>query len=90
MFGLPVPPLFSPPVLAELQQADVITSEECKWLYDMCDVVRFQKDKSPEVMFKTAKVLRRHGLEKESNFFIGRQSRPTSICLCVHVCACLW
>ena len=85
---LPVPSLLSPPVLGELQQADLITSEECKRLrydwetYDMSNVVDVQKGKSPEVMFKTAEVLRRHGFEKESNPLAGRQSRPSSICLC--------
>ena len=86
MFVLPVPPLLSPPVLAELQQADVITSEECEGLSDFSDVVNVLKGKSPEVMSKTAEVLRRHGLEKESNFLAGRQS-PSFIS---RVCACLW
>ena len=92
---LPVPSLLSPPVLGELQQADLITSEECKrlpvrynwsrcdgWRCDMSDVVDVQKGKSPEVMSKTAKVLRRHGFEKESALLAGRQSRLSSICLC--------
>ena len=82
---LPVPSLLSPPVLGVLRQADLITSEECKWLperYDMSDVVDVQKGKSPEVMFKTAKVLRRHGFNEESRLLAGRQSRPSSICLC--------
>ena len=86
MMVLPVPSLLYPPVLGELQQADLITSEECKRLpvewYDMSDVVAVQKGKSPEVMSKTAKVLRRHGFEKESRLLAGRQSRPSSICLC--------
>ena len=83
--ALPVPSLLSPPVLGELQQADLITSEECKRLpvrYDISDVVDVQKGKSFGVMFKTAKVLRRHGFEKESKPLAGRQSRPSSICLC--------
>ena len=87
---LPVPSLLSPPVLVELQQAYLITSEECKrlqvWYYimsdDIPDVVDVQKGKSPEVMSKTAEVLRRHGFEKESILLAGRQSRPSSICLC--------
>ena len=93
MIVLPVPPLLSPPVLGELQQAELITSEECKrlqvrcdwWRYDMSDVVdvvRVQSGKSPKVMFKTAEVLRRHGFNEESRLLAGRQSRPTSICLC--------
>ena len=87
---LPVRSLVCPPVLGELQQADLITSEECKklqvryaWLrYDISDVVDVQKGKSPEVLSKTAEVLRRHGFERESTPLAGRQSRPSSICLC--------
>ena len=79
-----------PPVLAELRQADLITSEECKKLsvwyecqrYDFSDVVIVQSDKSPEVMCETADVLRRHGFDKEFRLSAGRQSRPSSICLC--------
>ena len=69
---------FSPlsPVLAELQQADLITSEECKGLSYPIHVVRVQSGKSPEVQAKTADVLRRHGFEKESNFLAGEQTQP--------------
>ena len=75
-------------VLAELQQADLISSEECSclqhpfWWDYICDVVRVQSGKSPEVISKTADVLKRHGFEKESKLLAGRQSRPSSICLC--------
>ena len=88
---LPVPSLlFSHPALIELQQADLITREECKRLpvrydglrYDISSMVDVQSGKSPEVMSKTAEVLRRHGYESESTFLAGRQSRPSSICLC--------
>ena len=89
--ALPVPSLLSPPVLGELQQADLITSEECKRLqvqkywhswcqYSISHVVDVQKGKSPEVMSKTAKVLRRHGFEKESKLLAGRQ-----LCVCLFV-----
>ena len=89
--GSPCPfSLLSPLVLGEFQQADLITSEECKklqvrynsWRYDITDVVDVQKDKSPEAVSKTAEVLKRHGFEKESTPLAGRQSRPSSICLC--------
>ena len=50
--------------------------------YGISGVVDVQKDKSPEVMSKTAEVLSRHGFEKESTPLAGRQSRPSSICLC--------
>ena len=64
------------PVLAELQQADLITSEECRGLDDSRGVVKVQSGKSPEVQSKTADVLRRHGFEKESNFLTGKQTQP--------------
>ena len=77
-----VPSLLSSLVLTELQQADVITGVECKELSDINDVVRVQRGKSPEVMAKTAEVLRRHGFAKECKLLAGRQSRPSSIQLC--------
>ena len=46
------------------------------------DVARVQQVKSPEVMAKTADVLRRRGFESESELLAGRQSSPSSICLC--------
>ena len=69
---------FSPltPVVAELVQADLINSEECEELYDPSDVVEVQSGKSPEVLTKTAEVLRRHGFEEESNFLSGKQTQP--------------
>ena len=64
------------PVLAELQQADLITSEECRGLNYSSDVVRVQRGKSPEVQSKTADVLRRHGFEEESTHLTGKQTLP--------------
>ena len=81
MIVLPVPSHLSPPVLAELRQADLITSEECKGLSDIIDVVEVQCVKSPEVMVKTAGVLRRYGFESKSKLLAGRQSSPSSIFL---------
>ena len=72
----PVPSILSPPVLAELVQADLITSEECRWLYDLSHVVEVQSGKSPDVHAKTAEVLLRHGFEKESNLLSGKQTQP--------------
>ena len=85
--GPPCPFSLLSPVLVELQQADLITSEECKrlpvkWWYNISYVVDVQKGKSPEVMATTAEVLRRHGFYKGSRLLTGRQSRPSSICLC--------
>ena len=63
-------------VLAELQQADLITSEECKGLSHPSDVVRVQSGKAPEVVTKTADVLKRNGFERESNLLAGKQTQP--------------
>ena len=81
-FDLTVPLSTVDAVLAELQQADLISSEECKELQHISRVVDVQKGKSPEVMSKTAKVLRRHGFDEQSRLLAGRQSRPSSVCLC--------
>ena len=68
-----------------------MTSEECKrvqlkqllfWRGDLSDVFTVQRIKSPEVLSKTADILRRHGYEEKSRLLAGRQSRPSSICLC--------
>ena len=68
-------------IIAELQQDDLITSEECKRLSDISGVVSVQSGKSPEVMSKTADVLRRHGFAESSTLLAGRQSRPSSVSL---------
>ena len=65
----PFSPLSS--VLVELQQAGLITSEECKGLYDPSHVVKVQGRKSADVIAKTADVLRRYGFEKESKLLEG-------------------
>ena len=69
-------------ILAELQQASLITSEECKRVQYVTDVVNIQRGKSPEVMSKTADVLQTHGFEEESELLAGRQSRLSFISLC--------
>ena len=70
-----VPSLLSLPVLVELQQADLITGEECRGTYHPRLVVRVQSGKSPEVLSKTADVLKRHGFEEESNLLAGKQTQ---------------
>ena len=87
MIVLPVPSLVFPPVLAELEHADLITSEECWWMSGISDVVTVQSGKSPELMSKTADVLKRHGFESESRLLAGRQSRTSFISLC---CVVQW
>ena len=81
MIVFPICSLLYPPVLAELQQAGLITSEECVELDKPSDVVRVQSDKSPEVQTITADILRRHGFEVESNLLAGEQTGP-------HPCTC--
>ena len=70
----PLSPL--PPVLNELQQASMITSEECKRMDEPSDVVEAQSAKSPEVQTKTSEILKRHGFEKESSLLAGKQTQP--------------
>ena len=79
------------PVLAKLQQADLITNKECseanekggKGLTCVGDVVRFQSSKSCDVMTKTAEVLRSRGFERESEFLLGKQMyRAPSFYMC--------
>ena len=80
-----VPSVISP-VFAELQQVDLITSEECEGMDDPSDVVAVQSGKSPQVQTKTANVLRRHGFVDESNLLAGKQTQPLihfpSSCAC--------
>ena len=75
----PLSLLSVPAVLAELQKADLITSEECEGLSDRrSDVVEVQGRKSADVIAKTADVLRRHGFEKESKLLEGKQTNTLS------------
>ena len=76
MVVLPLLSLLSPPVLSELQQASLITSEECKRMDEPSKVVRVLSAKSPEVQTKTSEILKRHGFEKESNLLAGKQTQP--------------
>ena len=61
-------------VLAELQQAGIISNEECKEVVDIDDVVEVQSSKSPEVQTKTSEILTRLGLAKEYSLFAGKQT----------------
>ena len=69
----PFSPFSVQAVFVELQQADLITTEEYWELSYLCDVVRIQSGKSPEVQTKTADVFRRYGFEEESNPLAGEQ-----------------
>ena len=66
----------SPPVLAELQLAGLIPRKECEGLVYLSHVVEVQSGKSPEVLFKSANVLKRHGFEKESTRLASKQTQP--------------
>ena len=57
--------------VAELQQADLITTEECEDWSGINDLVRAQVSKSPEVKSKTGNILRRHGFEEKSRLLAG-------------------
>ena len=59
-------------MLADLQETGVITREESVILTDISHVVRVQSGRSPQVMVKTAEVLRRHGYEEEYKCLTGR------------------
>ena len=67
------PPVYTP-VLAELQQAGLISSEECKMLDDPMYVVGVQSGKSSEVLTKTADVLRRQEFEEVSRLLAGKHA----------------
>ena len=68
MIVLLVPSLLPPPVLSELLQAHLITTEECKVLHDLGDVLRVLSSK-PDAK----DILKRHGLEDESKLNSGEQ-----------------
>ena len=70
----PLSPLSS--VLAELQQARLVTSKECEGLYNPSVVVKVQNGKSPDIQAETADVLRTHGYAKESRLLTGKQTLP--------------
>ena len=74
MIIVPFPCLPSPSVLTELQQAKLITREEREELSDINEVVRLQRGKAPDVVCKTADVLRKHGFEKEAKVLPGIDS----------------
>ena len=69
-------------VIFELQQADLISSEDCKKLTDISRVVGHQREASPDTMIKTAEVLRKHGHQKMSKLLLGSQ---TCICTSSHL-----
>ena len=90
MIVLLAPPLFSPPVLAELQQGNLITNEECEDLgssdeEDIDGVVALQHNKPSDVQVKSAEVFFKHGLQTEkTKLFAGKWVHSiSSAALCV-------
>ena len=54
--------------LAELQQAGLLTSDECKGNF-----IHAVSGKSPAVVSQACEILTRHGFETESKFIAGKQ-----------------
>ena len=73
MIVLLVPPLFSPPVLAALQQGHLITSDECEGLYSVGQVRDVLRVKTPTIKSRSAEILLKHGYQEESAFLSGNQ-----------------
>ena len=81
--------LFPLSVVADLQQANLLTSQSGIILMEPMDVVKVQCHCSPEVVPKSAEVLRGHGFGKVSNILLGneRQTRAlasTVTCIMLH------
>ena len=72
MIVLLVPPLFSSPVLAELQQSNLITSDECMGLYEVWQVCNVLRVKAPNIKSRSAEILLKHGYQEESEFLSGK------------------
>ena len=65
----PVHPL---PVLAEVQQAYLVTAEECKWLQDCDDLAILFSGKSPDMVAQSNEILKKHGFDEMSKFLAGK------------------
>ena len=66
--------LSSPTVLAELQQANLISRQDCEEVKDISDVLEVQRGKSPQVQSKTADILRSQKWDKEAGLLSGKQT----------------
>ena len=73
-FCPPFPFYPSSAVMVELQQDDLITTEESENLSNVSAVVRVQRRKLPDVMFKTADILEKHGFVEETKSLRGSQA----------------
>ena len=72
--ALPFPSIHFSAVIFELQQDDLITTEDRKNLSDISAVVSVQKRKSPDVMCRTADILERHGFVEDTKSLQGNQA----------------
>ena len=66
--------LLSPTVLAELQQANLISRLDCTRVKDISVVLEVQRGKSSQVQSKTADILRSQGWDKEAGLLSGKQT----------------
>lgn len=64
--------------LVALQQAHLITSEERTSLCNASGLAGMQCDKSPEVLSKSADILRRHGYTEDAKFLSSKQTKYSS------------
>ena len=73
------------PVLLELQQANLITSEERERLKNLSGLVRAQCGKPFEELAITVDLLRRYGCNEEFDFLAGEQTyvHPNPLFACV-------
>ena len=76
--------LSSPPVLAQLQHARLISREECKGLSDTSGVITVQSGKSDAVLRESATVLMELGFKEESAFLSGEQIKPHPVKYAMH------
>ena len=77
-------PVHSLPVLAEVQQANLVTAEECGRLRDCDDLAIALSGKSPDMVAQSNEILRKHGLEEKSKFLEGKLSycNSSAVLLC--------
>ena len=65
-------PVHSLPVLVEVQQANLVTAEECGKLQDCDDLAILLSGKSPDMVAQSTEILKKHGFVEESKFIAGK------------------
>lgn len=82
LYNLLLAPLSSP-VLFQLQDNFLITSEEREEMTNLDDVLRVQRCKHSTVMFETADILSQHGFQEfELQFLSGMRTSLSITCPC--------